>query len=244
MIDYNLNKYIAILNNICYYYITDYQKDYIALQGYIKQEYDTKKKKIHFYSDQLYLASRNEKLLKEIKENNTLSTVEKEFKRQREELFDNPSLNPGSPNLPFSDIWQFCQFVRYAEKISFYNNDIDRELYVDSALDEMNIRKFKITPSKELYNDVDLLFELQRKNGLNQDKLEIIKIKVCRHYGKNMLNEYTVINGIIRNMDESDSLLINVINQIIYNTFKNTFNDVIDHITKILKKEEIYEYLT
>src|SRR5574344_1428899 len=83
-------------------------------------------------------------------------------------------LNDPVDCLKFETIWQFCQFVKYAEKTKFYHNDINQNLYVDSDLYDMDSRVFIIKDE----HDYQLAFKLEKREGPNKEKIKIINLTV------------------------------------------------------------------
>lgn len=130
----------------------------------------------------------------------------------------------------FEQIWYFAQFVRYAEKVIFYENIPAHAFYVDSGLNDDKERCFVIDPANTEYS---ILFKLQWVyDTTKKEMLKVINIKVTRDYGKQMINEYTIVNGEVNLNDDSDYTLIKVINSILYdytlNTYKCIMNDLLD----------------
>lgn len=136
-------------------------------------------------------------------------------------------------SLTFDQLWKFCQFVRYAEKVIFYKNDTNCKLYVDSKLDE----KYKMKFSLNLFDDVSSIFELERIK--ERDKyLEVINITINREYGKQMMDRFVIVDRDVKYNDSSDILLMNTINRELRQSVIDTFLCIINDIeTKIGKNK-------
>lgn len=136
-----------------------------------------------------------------------------------------------APSISFKNLWMFCQFVRYAEKVYFYNNDISNKLYVDSAMEDPSSRVFMIN-EKDKYKIVFAL-EKQTKPGNNaNENFEVIKMVVSRFYGKKMVNQFIIVDGNIKYNDISDSYLINNINKILSKSITKVLTDISNLIIK------------
>ena len=126
--------------------------------------------------------------------------------------------------LDFNQLWDFCQFVRYAEKVIFFENDIDNDIFVSSSLSDIDTRKFIVK-----YNEkVNITLTLEKQSGVNNETLRIIKLEVIRNYGKMLKNEYVIVDENIDRLDISDSILIMNINRIIYKHVVNTYISIIE----------------
>ena len=65
--------------------------------------------------------------------------------------------------LSFLQLWDFCQFVRYAEKVLFFNNDIYSTIFVDSKLEDLDSRKFMVRSEDEV--EIEVVLEKQAAPG-------------------------------------------------------------------------------
>ena len=129
--------------------------------------------------------------------------------------------------LIFSNMWEFCQFVKWAEKIVFYKNTTDNPIYVDSAIDDLDCRLL-------VYNDKDINIRFKLEKVLNpsyipntlSDVLSMnkndtpkyfksMKIVVERTYGKGMTNHFTIIDDNTDFKDQSDTMLLESIESIL-----------------------------
>ena len=64
--------------------------------------------------------------------------------------------------LTFEELWDFCQFVRYAEKVLFYENVMEEnKLFVTSTLSDVKTRKLIIKNDK-----VDIIIALEKEDSL------------------------------------------------------------------------------
>lgn len=144
--------------------------------------------------------------------------------------------------LTFRTIWEFCDFVRWAEKALFYDNSLSTRVIVDSVMgagiinDDPKVIVFRTIRS----NDVDIKLEL-KKMKVNQESIlnldtgvtttsKIITIEVSRHFGKNMKSKYVVVDENVNYKDLSDIYLMNTINKIIKDCTIAVFREVIFEI--------------
>lgn len=147
--------------------------------------------------------------------------IDEFIKRDFEPVKDKPDKNM---TRSFEQMWYFAQFVRYAEKTVFYNNDTDKPLFVDSALDEDHERIFVI--KKDEY---ELRFKLQWiYDSTLKQMIKVVNIKVSRSYGKEMTNEYVIVDGKLKLNDVSDFLLMNMINDILFDCTLDTYKQVMN----------------
>lgn len=133
--------------------------------------------------------------------------------------------------LTFEQLWDFCQFVRYAEKVLFYENVMeDNKLFVTSTLTDVKTRKLVIKHDK-----VDISITLEKEDTSN-DLLKILKIEIVRNYGKIMKNEYVIVDNNTDRFDISDNILISNTNRIIYKYVLNTYLEIIEKFLKDIKE--------
>lgn len=129
--------------------------------------------------------------------------------------------------LSFLQLWDFCQFVRYAEKVLFFNNDIYSTIFVDSKLEDLDSRKFMVRSEDEV--EIEVVLEKQAAPG---QTLRIIKLNIARKYGKMMNNQYIIVNDNTDKLDISDNVLIFNINLLIYKCVVNTYISIIEKFLK------------
>lgn len=139
----------------------------------------------------------------------------------------------------FFSLWQFCQFVRFAEKVFFYRNDPDKRLYVDSDMNNLSKRAFKITKKDE---QVEIYCNLEKvEDPINHKNISVIRLKVQRMFGKQMVNEFTIVDDYVKSKDSSDSLLIDNVFNMIAEEIKYSFECIMNraiYIAKERKKNE------
>ena len=139
--------------------------------------------------------------------------------------------------LYFNNLWQFCQFVRWAEKVVFYRNEAINKLYVDSAIDDVDCRLI-------VYSEEDIQIKIKMEKVTNpayipntlsdilsmnkdvQQYFKSMKIVVDRKYGKEMTNKFTIIDNDTEFDDFSDKML--------YETICKKFLDEIHNITILI----------
>lgn len=200
MTELKLNKYIRVLMNFYENVVVSPEDPIIEIE---KTTFLSKPKRIETYPER-------DKILEEIN-NLRISTI----------------IPTG---MSFNDLWEFCQFVKYAEKALFYQNDPIRLFYVDSDIDDLSKRQFAI---KDLDNSYQLLFKLEKTNEpIHNEIMKIIRLSVSRNYGRKMTNEFIIVNSEIKYNDDADIYLIDNINRILYERITNTFNEIINLVRK------------
>lgn len=140
--------------------------------------------------------------------------------------------------LTFSSIWQFCQFVRYAEKTIFYPNKLENDFYVDSDMLELQSRKLSI----KLY-DTDIKLDLEKiSDNISKHEFKTIKLNINRLYGKKMTNMFTIVDEDVKCYDSSDTYLINTVNKLLYDNMILTLVAILQHLVNIyINYEEEYD---
>ena len=136
--------------------------------------------------------------------------------------------------LSFKSLWNFVQFVRYAEKTIFYKNIPENSLYVDSDLNEVSSRMFKISS-----DNYDIKFKLEKvKDDVNNKKYSIINIHVQRLYGKKMQNIFTIVDKDVDFQDISDLYLMNTLNIILYKEMMFEIRSIFSKLLREINKNE------
>lgn len=168
----------------------------------------------------------------------------------------NLAVNP----LYFSNLWQFCQFIRWAEKVVFYKNIINRTLYVDSSIDDVDCRTIVYTDRKcnnLIEGDYQIKIKMEKvmnpayspntlSDILSIDKnntpkyFKSMKIVVERFYGKHMTNHFTIIDDNWNELDDSsDTMLIETITNQFSIAIEKIIKEIYDLIYNYYKKDDI-----
>jgi hypothetical protein len=122
----------------------------------------------------------------------------------------------------FNSLWQYCQYIRFMEKCFFYKNDPENELYVDSDIDDMNMRSFKIKG-----DSFDILFKLTKEKDIaTNEPIKILQLKVQRNYGRKLLNQFNIVNEDIKLNDISDKYLIESIEKMIIRNIVDGYKSI------------------
>ena len=159
--------------------------------------------------------------------------IDEFIKKDFEPIKEKPSKNVIRD---FEQMWYFAQFVRYAEKVVFYDNDTDKPLFVDSPLDEDHERIFVISK-----NNYTIKFKLQWiYDTTAKQMLKVISIKVDRHFGKEMTNEYIIVDGNVKLKDVSDFTLISIINSILYDATLDTYKLIMDKLFTFFEERMMF----
>ena len=134
----------------------------------------------------------------------------------------------------FDDMCQFCDFVRYAEKVLFYQNTTANDLYVDSEIDS-KIKLFSINVGYDTF----IKFKLEKKSfhDIVGTDMNIIEIEVKRNFGKEMYNKFTIVNGEVKYNDTSDMRLMDSINILLYEKTLNTFKVIMEKVFEFFSPE-------
>lgn len=130
----------------------------------------------------------------------------------------------------FISLWQFCQFVRFAEKAFYYPNTPEMHLYVDSEMNDLSKRAFKIKTDDRM----EIFCNLEKvTDPINKKKINVIRLKIQRNYGKQMLNEFTIVDDFVKSKDASDTVLIENIFYLISEEIKGTFGHILNRAVRI-----------
>ena len=209
------NKYINLFTKLYNYAISSKDKSFEDIPGLIEyySEYNKPFKKKHIineYDKQVF--------------------IKKTIMKELEEFIDEECSMDDI--VSFSSLWQFCQFVRYAEKVVFYKNALDRHFYVDSDMLDVKERLFVIE-QKNL--DSTYKFKLEKVvDSITKEECKVITLNICRHYGKEMSNIFTIVNEDIKINDQSDQYLITTINLILEKTIKNVLRDCVEQLVRVI----------
>ena len=137
----------------------------------------------------------------------------------------------------YRQMWEFSQFIRYAEKVLFYKNNPDNDLYVDTKLDDVEKREFLING-----DEYKIYFHLNsQRDNLLDTTYNVINIKVIRDYGKKMINEYTIINEQVKLNSLGDNILMVTINNLLFDISLNILNEIMDKLFNFFKERIRWE---
>src|SRR5574344_1333190 len=129
--------------------------------------------------------------------NDILLELDKEISKYILELSNEDSI--------FTNLWDYCNYIKFGEKVYFEDNDKSRLgcIYVDSDYNA-DKRIFSINHDRYIvYGELSKV-----KDPLSDHYLEVFKLKIERKFGREMINQYTIVNNTIKTEDESDALLI------------------------------------
>ena len=175
---------------------------------------------------------------KKITKREEISTANRsEIRKEIKEFIDKNTSEP----LSFKFLWQYCQFVRWAEKTVFYKNTTDNKLFVDSAMMDLDKRNFVLSYGDDIL--IQFSLEKQKDPVLKYSTFDIpdptedrsvyyhvIKINVVRKYGKMMNNKYTIIDSRVNYEDSSDITLMDTINKLLCEAVRNECTYIYDLI--------------
>ena len=177
------------------------------------------------------------------KQEETEYTPEVEFYKKLKD-FISKSLNQNTDSpVQFNIIWEFCQFVRWAEKAIFYENDLNNRVIVDSTMTagvtDDNPRvivfqsqststtiKLELKKEKLLQTREDSVFDLNTMNTV-PNKSYIITLEVIRNFGKKMKSKYVIVDRQVKYNDLSDIYLMNTVNRIIKDGIVDVFMEIL-----------------
>lgn len=164
-----------------------------------------------------------------------------EIKNYLDNILSNPAQD-------FWTLWRLCQFVRWAEKVVLYKNELDssyyKSIFVDSAInaDEREF-VFDIVEGARVYIKMELVQKPYIKITESAYN-EVLTIMVQRSFGKKMENKFVVINGESDLIDDGDIYLINQINKhlnyVIRNTVKAICYDMLYDVNLQLYDKETF----
>lgn len=157
------------------------------------------------------------------KKNIQLEIVQERLENFRRSLILNPP--------DFDLLWDFCELIRVAEKIFFYNNSPDNTIFVECEIgnNDSDKRKFSIKIRKNNGSCIGELRFILEKDVFGKN---IISINVVRDYGLKMENVYKIVDKDTPYNDSSDLYLINEINFILKQCILNTFLEIESYIRR------------
>ena len=143
----------------------------------------------------------------------------------------------------FNIIWEFCQFVRWAEKAVFYENDLNNRVIVDSGMtagitnndprvivfqsqSTSTTIKLELKKEKLLQTREDSVFDLNTMETV-PNRSHIITLEVIRNFGKKMKSKYIIVDGQVKYNDLSDIYLMNTVNRIIKDGIIDVFREIL-----------------
>lgn len=135
-------------------------------------------------------------------------------------------------DLPFNILWDYAEFIRWCEKMFIYENNPDQIVVSDTQLDALDNRVLIIN-KKGFFIHINLKISQKADFDNKSDKLifhEIKEINIKRSYGKEMCNKFRVMDNNVKFNDDSDKLLYDLVNEIIYESIRNHFLTVIRNI--------------
>ena len=160
-------------------------------------------------------------------------------KSELKEFIDNDFLHAENNGISrsYRQMWEFAQFVRYVEKVLFYKNNPDNDLYVDTKLDDVEKREFLING-----DEYKIYFHLNsQRDDLLDTTYNVINIKVIRDFGKKMINEYTIINEQVKLNSLGDNILIITINNLLFDISLKVLNEIMDKLFNFFKERVRWE---
>ena len=140
-------------------------------------------------------------------------------------------------------IEDYVQFLLYVEKCYFYENTDEQPIYCEMTKDsstlyivplEENI-KIKVEIEESVIDNIsddkeNSLFDFLNDIEEDNTKLKFLNITIIRKYGKEIINEFRIVNGEIINLGASDAVLFNNTMSIIKQITFNTLVDILDNV--------------
>lgn len=148
------------------------------------------------------------------------------------------SRKPGNAFISFESFWQFAQFIRFAEKVSIYDNNQDRDIFVDSDLYSDTVHKLIV----RIDNDIKIFIKLEKKIGLQYEGeiIPVIYIRVAHENGKKLTNEFTIVDDSPKCRDMTDSWLLNMLTDKLTIIFTQILEEIMNNIKDIyIQKRDI-----
>jgi len=131
-----------------------------------------------------------------------------------------------NPSQTFWTLWQVCQFLRWAEKVFLYDNDPEKDLFIDSAMDA-DERCIMFTFANTVFKIKLQLISKPEVKITDSAYNQVITILIQRQYGKKMENKYISVDGYVDMMDDSDMYTLNQVNRFLNTKLRDAFNAVL-----------------
>lgn len=131
-----------------------------------------------------------------------------------------------NPSQTFWTLWQVCQFLRWAEKVFLYDNNPDKDLFIDSAMDA-DERCIMFTFANTVFK-IKLQLVSKPEVKLTEPAYnQVITILIQRQYGKKMENKYISVDGYADMIDDSDLYTLNQVNRFLNIKLREAFNSIL-----------------
>lgn len=131
-----------------------------------------------------------------------------------------------NPSQTFWTLWQVCQFLRWAEKVFLYDNDPEKDLFIDSAMDA-DERCIMFTFANTIFKIKLQLISKPEVKITDSAYNQVITILIQRQYGKKMENKYISVDGYVDMIDDSDTYTLNQVNRFLNIKLRDAFNAVL-----------------
>lgn len=145
-----------------------------------------------------------------------------------------------NPSQTFWTLWKVCQFLRWAEKVFLYNNDPEKDLFIDSGMND-DERCIAFTFENTFFK---IKLQLVKKPEIKLTESaynEVVTILIQRQYGKKMENKYISVDGYTELVDDSDIYTINQVNRFLNIKLKESFNSILTKILNVSSRNNLLD---
>lgn len=137
-------------------------------------------------------------------------------------------------SVSFFILWQFCQFIRWCDKVFFFQNTETDYIVVDSDIYSTEERNFVIQnkPNYIIY----FKLSINTINGKfdTKNSIKVIELKIDRLYGKKLSTKFIIVDSKVEYRDDSDLYLINSINAILKKCITNRLTEAYKQLEEFL----------
>ncbi len=130
----------------------------------------------------------------------------------------------------------YCNMIRFAEKLNLYSNNANDHIYVESELYSENSCNFVIRNNSNNIDHTILIKCTEKEDTVSQTLLKIIEISIERYNGKQMKNKIIIVNGYVKVNNISDTYLFLSILNSIYNNIINANSQLCNKLYNLVEQ--------
>lgn len=135
-------------------------------------------------------------------------------------------------NIEFNELWEYCEFIRWCEKMLLCKNEKSESLYSDAPMDSLDDRTLYV--NKDGYY-IAVTLKMSKKADFDSvtDSLKfrtVTDLVIVRNFGNEMRNKYTIVDSAIKYSEPSDRDLIYLSLNILYDSIVKHYHDVMKRL--------------
>ena len=134
--------------------------------------------------------------------------------------------------IEFNDLWEYCEFIRWCEKMLLCKNEKSESIYSDAPMDSLDDRTLYVNKNG-YYIAVTLKMSKKADFDSVTDSLKfrtVTDLVIVRNFGNEMRNKYTIVDSTIKYSEQSDRDLIYLALNILYDGIIKHYHDIIERL--------------